>query len=107
MSVLKENEAAGVDRATQFALGAASQALAASGLDTGASPERIGVYWGTGLGGASTQGTAYRQVYGADERRLRPLTVVMAMSNAARSNVAMRPRLRRPLPKFSPTPSSS
>ncbi|MBW8905065.1 MAG: beta-ketoacyl-[acyl-carrier-protein] synthase family protein, partial [Betaproteobacteria bacterium] len=78
MSVLKENEAAGVDRATQFALGAASQALAASGLDTRAAPERIGVYWGTGLGGASTQEAAYRQVYRADQWRLRPLTVVMA-----------------------------
>src|SRR5437868_8448763 len=107
MSVLKENEAAGVDRATQFALGAASQALAASGLDTRAAPERIGVYWGTGLGGASTQEAAYRQVYGADEWRLRPLTVVMAMSNAAGSNVAVRHGLRGPFANFATACSSS
>src|SRR5581483_4423311 len=68
-SLLKESEAANADRATQFALGAASQALAASGLDTRATPERIGVYWGTGLGGANTQEAAYRQVYGANEWR--------------------------------------
>jgi len=61
-SVLKENEAANLDRATQFALGAASQALAASGLDTGGAPERIGVYWGTGLGGANTLEASYKQV---------------------------------------------
>src|SRR5437868_3714383 len=46
---LKEGEAANLDRVSQFALGAAGQAIAASGLDTAAAPERIGVYWGTGL----------------------------------------------------------
>src|SRR5204863_2035142 len=80
MSVLKEIEAAGLDRATQFALGAASQALAASGLDTRVGSERIGVYWGTGLGGANTQGVVDKQVYGANEWRVRLLTVVLALS---------------------------
>src|SRR5881392_411292 len=107
ISVLKENEAAGVDRATQFALGAASQALAASGLATRTAPERIGVYWGTGLGGANTLEATYRQVYGANEWRVRPLTVVMAMSNAAGSNVAVRHGLRGPFANFATACSSS
>ena len=54
-ALLAEAEAANLDRATHFALGAAAQALAASALDLGGAPERIGVYWGTGLGGAHTQ----------------------------------------------------
>jgi len=106
-SLLKENEAAAVDRATQFALGAASQAIAASGLDTRIAPERIGVYWGTGLGGANTLEAAYRQVYGANEWRVRPLTVVMAMNNAAGSNVALRHGLRGPFANFATACSSS
>src|SRR3954471_3566259 len=106
MSVLKENEAAGLDRATQFALGAASQALGASGLDTRSAPERIGVYWGTGMGGANTLEAAYRQVYGANEWRVRPLTVVMAMNNAAGSNIAVRHGLGGPFGDFR-TPFSS
>ena len=106
-SVLKENEAANLDRATQFALGAASQALAASGLDTRAAPERIGVYWGTGLGGANTLEASYKQVYGANEWRVRPLTVVMAMNNAAGSNVAVRHGLRGPFANFATACSSS
>jgi 3-oxoacyl-(acyl-carrier-protein) synthase len=106
-SLLKENEAAGLDRVTQFALGAASQALGASGLDTRGAPERIGVYWGTGLGGANTLEAAYRQVYGANEWRVRPLTVVMAMNNAAGSNIALRHGLRGPFANFATACSSS
>src|SRR2546426_7303972 len=42
------------------------------------------------MGGAHTLEGAYKQVYGAGEWRVRPLTVVMAMNNAAGSNVAVR-----------------
>ncbi len=104
---LKEAEAANLDRAAQFAVTAAAQAVAASGIDTAANAERIGVYWGTGLGGAGTLETAYKQVYGAGEWRLRPLTVVMAMNNAAGSNVALRHGLRGPFANFATACSSS
>src|SRR5256885_4087137 len=106
-TVLKESEAANLDRAPQFALGAVAQALGASGLEPRASPERIGVYWGTGLGGANTLETAYKQVYGAGEWRTRPLTVVMAMSNAAGANVAVRHGLRGPFANFATACSSA
>ena len=105
--LFKEAEAANLDRATQFALAAAGQAIAAASLDTKASPERTGVYWGTGLGGANTQETAYKQVYGAHEWRLRPLTVVMGMNNAAGSNVAVRYGLRGKFANFATACSSS
>jgi len=103
----KEAEAANLDRASQFAVAAASQAIAASGLDVQANAERIGVYWGTGLGGAHTLEAAYRQIYGAGEWRLRPLTVVMAMNNAAGSNIAVRHGLRGPFANFATACSSS
>ena len=102
--LFKEAEAANLDRATQFALAAAGQAISASGI--GAS-ERTGVYWGTGLGGSHTLEAAYKQVYGAREWRVRPLTVVMAMNNAAGSNVAVRHGLRGPFANFATACSSS
>ena len=103
----KEAEAANLDRASQFALVASSQAVAMSGIGADVARERIGVYWGTGLGGASTLESAYKQVYGAGEWRLRPLTVVMAMNNAAGSNVAVRHGLRGPFANFATACSSS
>jgi len=105
--LLAEAEAANLDRATQFALGAAAQALAASALDVARAPERVGVYWGTGLGGAHTLEGAYKQIYGAGQWRTRPLTVVMAMNNAAGSNVAVRHGLRGPFANYATACSSS
>ena len=104
----KGPEAGALDRVAQFALAAASQAMAASGLDLAAADRnRIGVYWGTGMGGAQTLDGAYKSVYGKNDFRLRPLSVVMAMSNAAGSNVAVKWGLRGPFANFSTACSSS
>ena len=106
--LFNEAEAVNIDRVSQFALAAAAQALAASRLDLSAADrDRIGVYWGTGMGGAHTLESAYKNVYGAGEWRVRPLTVVMAMNNAAGSNVAVRHGLRGPFANFSTACSSS
>ena len=104
----KEGEAANLDRVAQFALAAAGQALAASGLDLErADRARIGTYWGTGLGGAHTLESTYRSVYGKNEWRARPLSVIMAMNNGAASHVAVRYGLRGPFANFSTACSSS
>jgi len=106
--LFNEAEAVNIDRVSQFALAAAAQALAASRLDLSAADrDRIGVYWGTGMGGAHTLENAYKNVFGAGEWRVRPLTVVMAMNNAAGSNVAVRHGLRGPFANFSTACSSS
>lgn len=104
----KGPEASSLDRVSQFALTAAGQALAASGLDlAAANRERIGVYWGTGMGGAHTLEASYATVYGKNDFRLRPLSVVMAMNNAAGSNVSVKWGLRGPFANFSTACSSS
>jgi 3-oxoacyl-(acyl-carrier-protein) synthase len=106
--LLSAAEATNLDRVAQFAIGASAQAIEASGLDLKTEKrERIGVYWGTGMGGASTLETAYERVYGKNDWRLRPLSVVMAMNNAAGSNVAVRYGLRGPFANFSTACSSS
>jgi 3-oxoacyl-[acyl-carrier-protein] synthase II len=107
-TLFKEAEAASLDRVTQFALAASAQAIEASGLQmANVDRDRIGVSWGTGMGGAHTQETSYKQVYGAGEWRVRPLTVVMGMNNAAGSNIAVRHGLRGPFANFSTACSSS
>jgi 3-oxoacyl-(acyl-carrier-protein) synthase len=104
----KEAEAANLDRAAQFALAAAAQAIGASGLALAElDRDRVGVSWGTGMGGAQTQDANYKQIYGAREWRVRPLTVVMGMSNAAGSNIAVRHGLRGPFANYSTACSSS
>ena len=103
-----EAEAVNLDRVSQFAIAAASQALAASGLDLNtADRDRIGVYWGTGMGGAHTLEASFQRLYGNRDWRARPLTVVMAMNNAAASNVALRHGLRGPFANYSTACSSS
>ena len=102
-------EAGSMDRGTQFAVAAAAQAIRASELDIeAANRERIGVYWGTGMGGAHTLDASYRTIYGgAGSWRLRPLTVVMAMTNAAGATIAIRHGLQGPFANYSTACSSS
>jgi 3-oxoacyl-[acyl-carrier-protein] synthase II len=108
LAMFKEAELANTDRVSLFALAAAAQAIDGSGLDLAASNrDRIGVYWGTGMGGANTLDTSYRNLYEKGEWRTRPLTVVMAMNNAAGSNVAVRHALSGPFANFSTACSSS
>jgi 3-oxoacyl-[acyl-carrier-protein] synthase II len=107
-AVVNHGEASNMDRASQFALAASAEALASSGLDRAAADRsRIGVYWGTGMGGGQSLENACRQIYGAHEWRLRPLTVVMAMNNAPGSNVAVRHGFAGPFANFSTACSSS
>src|SRR3954469_4662493 len=103
-----EAEAANMDRVSQFAVAAAGRAISASGLDLqSTNRDRIGVYWGTGMGGAHTLDASFQRLYGNRDGRARPLTVVMAMNNAAGSNVALRNGLRGPFANYSTACSSS
>lgn len=96
------------DRATQFALVAAEQAItdASLELDDEAS-HRAGVYWGTGLGGASTIEESYRRLFTPGDGRVRPTSVVLGMNNAAGAQISIAHGLRGPLLNFSTACSSS
>ena len=60
------------------------------------STERAGVYWGTGLGGATSIEESYRQLY-AGSGRVRPTAVVLGMNNAAAGHISIANGLRGPL----------
>lgn len=74
------------DRFTQFALVAAAQAMAQSGLETG--PD-CGVILGTAGGGLGTSDDSFRAVYAEGKNRVPPLTVPKLMANAGASHVSM------------------
>ena len=59
------------------------------------------------MGGAQTLEAGFKALYGAGQWRMRPLTVVMAMNNAAGSNIAVRHGLGGPFANFSTACSSS
>jgi 3-oxoacyl-[acyl-carrier-protein] synthase II len=85
-----KNKAATMDRVTQFAVAASQQAISDSGIDLEhENRERIGVYLGTGMGGAASIEEGYVRLYRDNASRLKPFTVLMAMNNAAGSQVAL------------------
>jgi 3-oxoacyl-[acyl-carrier-protein] synthase II len=59
------------------------------------------------MGGAHTLDQSFQRLYGNKDWRGRPLTVVMAMNNAAGSNVALKNGLRGPFANYSTACSSS
>ena len=91
----------GVDRVSQLAVAAAGKAIAdAGGLDD-VDHERVGVYVGCGMGGASSLENAYR---GA---RVPPLTIPAFMPNAPAAHVAMRNGVLGPVLSYSVACASS
>lgn len=97
-----------LDRHAQMALTSANDALAAAALTTaGHDPTRVGVYWGTGMGGAQAIAAATRAVYLEDAQRLHPFTVIRVMCNAAASAIAQDHGLRGPCLTYSVACASS
>ncbi len=85
------------DKFTQFALIAADEAMAQSGLElTEELAAQAGVVLGTAGGGLQTQDENYRSVYEAGKNRVHPFVVPRLMNNAAASHVSMRHNLQGP-----------
>ena len=94
----------GLDRATKFALIAASQAIAESGFACPPSDStRVGVFVGIGFGGSQTSDSLYARFYMSlsdpslkhkDPTVMHPLTVPRIMANAAAAAITMRYGLR-------------
>ena len=86
-----------LDRFAQFALVAARQAVAQSGLRfQGALADTTGVVLGTAGGGLTTTDDNYRSVYAEGKSRVHPFVVPKLMSSAAPSHVSMEFTLRGP-----------
>jgi nodulation protein E len=85
------------DRFTQFAMIAAREAIAQSGLVfDGELSQMSGVVLGTAGGGLQTQDENYRTVYEDGKNRVHPFVVPRLMNNAAVSHVSMTNNLKGP-----------
>ena len=93
-----ERQLSMLDRTSQFALVAANEAIAQSGLDFAASGLglRTAVVVGTGVGGETTQDEQSRRLYAENASRLHPLSIVRLMTNAPTSQISMAHGLRGP-----------
>ncbi|CAN5252566.1 beta-ketoacyl-[acyl-carrier-protein] synthase family protein [soil metagenome] len=87
-----------LDPVSQFALIAAREAVAQSGLDFTADSlgDRTAVILGTAVGGEATREDASRRLYGENNPRVHPFTIIRLMANAPASQLSMEFGLRGP-----------
>jgi 3-oxoacyl-[acyl-carrier-protein] synthase II len=96
-----------LDRVSQFALVAAAEAVAQSqGALEGEKP-RMGVFVGTGMGGARTTDESYRTLYESGSDRIKPFSVLLAMANAPCAWIAIEHGLAGPSLSYSCACASS
>lgn len=91
-SLFGAREARHLDRCVQFAMAAADEAMADSGLGAqgAVDPERLGVYIGSGIGGVETYTEQVHLMEKKGLRRASPYLVAMMIPNMATGNVAIR-----------------
>ena len=75
---------------THFAMAAACQAVADSGIAGTLDPERVGVYIGSGIGGIATFMTEHSKLLNRGPRRVSPYFIPMMIPNMASSMIAIR-----------------
>jgi nodulation protein E len=79
-----------LDRFAQFALVAARQAVADSGLSfSGQAAERTAVITGCSGGGQSSEDAVFVALYAKNAARVHPLSIPRVMANAAASHISM------------------
>lgn len=75
---------------THFAMAAACQAVADSGIAGTLDAERVGVYIGSGIGGIATFMTDHSKLLNRGPRRVSPYFIPMMIPNMASSMIAIR-----------------
>ena len=88
---LGKAKANGMDRFSQLGMAAALSAWQDADLADHADAQReeIGVFWGTGAGGALTAERGYRDLFLKGKDRVSPVSVILGMNNAAASHIAL------------------
>ncbi len=93
---LDRKEIRRTDRFTQYAVGAATQAIRDASLDIGKEGERVGVAIATGVGGLETLVEQVNVMRERGPNRVSPFCVPMLMANAASAHVSMQFGVRGP-----------
>lgn len=88
---MDKKEAKRMDRYTQFAIIAAEESIKDSNIDFNTlNRERIGVMFGSGIGGLCTIESQIRTLVAKGPNRVSPLTIPMAISNIASGTIAIK-----------------
>ncbi|MDQ6995917.1 MAG: beta-ketoacyl-ACP synthase II [Mariprofundus sp.] len=97
-----------LDRCSQFALLAAREAMADSGLDISQQQtDRTATIVGSAIGGNTTVDDGYKKLYGDGNPRVNPMTIPRVMISAPPSQISMELGLRGPTFAVSSACSSS
>lgn len=78
------------DRFTQLAVAAAAQAVEESGVIGTVDPARIGVYFGSGIGGINTLTNEHTKLMNKGPNRVSPYCIPMMIANMAAGEIAIR-----------------
>ncbi len=91
VSIFGRKEARRLDRATQYALVAAEEAVKMAGIDQLSASERakIGVVLGTGLGGISTTEEAAETMFRRGVNRVSPFFIPMMLADSIPARISM------------------
>jgi 3-oxoacyl-[acyl-carrier-protein] synthase II len=87
---MDKNDARRSDLYTQFAMAAAAQAVGDSGIVGAVAPERLAVYFSSGIGGIITLTEEHSKLLGGGPRKVSPLFVPMMIANIAAGNIAIK-----------------
>lgn len=83
-----------MDLYTQYAMAAAAQAVADSGIKEHIDPERFGVYVGSGVGGMDTFYEQCKNMF--TDKNISPFFIPMMISNIAAGNIAIKYKAQGP-----------
>ena len=87
---MEKSDVLRTDRFAQFAIAAAAQAVEESGVIGTLPPERVAVYFGSGIGGLNTVSTEVEKLGKRGPKRVSPLCVPMMIPNMAAGQIAIR-----------------
>ncbi len=90
LTYMEKSETLRSDRFAQYAMGAAVQAVEESGIIGTVAPERLAVYFGSGIGGLNTVTTEIGKLESRGPHRVSPLCVPMMIANMASGMIAIR-----------------
>jgi 3-oxoacyl-[acyl-carrier-protein] synthase II len=91
LSILEPKEVRRTDRFVQFALYASIQAARNAGLDTSREdPERVGVIFGSGIGGIGTMETQHTALVEKGPRRISPFFVPMMICDMSAGMISIK-----------------
>ena len=90
LAYMEKSETLRSDKFAQYALGAAVQAVEESDVIGTLPPERVAVYFGSGIGGLNTVSTEIGKLENRGPHRVSPLCVPMMIANMAAGMIAIR-----------------